>query len=156
MCDPPDVEPDNIRRLILIILLRLVMFNIKKTLKFSQLLMLPMKILKLELKLYMVAVIINLLYQDVVYFVKLHLYWLENIMNSTGLSQKNTLSRVSVLQPKAIRFHYFILKVTCFRQFFGQTLMTTILVRYQFHHIFNQDCKKKMVLLIFQLTFVQD
>ena len=73
-----------------------------------------------------------------------------------GLSHKNTLSRVSVLQPKALHFRYFILKVTCFCQVFGQTLMKTILVQYQFHHIFNQDLVKKMVLMIFQLTFVQD
>ena len=37
--------------------------------------------LKLELKLHIVAKIMNLLYQEVVYFQKLHLYWLENVMN---------------------------------------------------------------------------
>ena len=94
--------------------MRLLLLKMNKTLKISQLLMLPMKILKLELRLHMVAKITNLLYQEVVYFVKLHLYWLENVMNVMGPSQKNTLSSVSVLQPKALNFHYFILKVPYF------------------------------------------
>ena len=111
---------------------------------------------KLELKLHMVAKIMTLLYQEVVYFVKLHTYWFKNIMHFTGLSQKNTLSIVSVRQPKVLHFNQFILKLTCFLQFFGQTPMTTILLRYQLHHIFYQDRVNKMVLLIFQVTFVQD
>ena len=66
MCDQPDVEPDDNQKLILGNLLRLVLLKIKKTLKFSQLLMLPIKMLKLELKLHMVAKIMNLLYHEVV------------------------------------------------------------------------------------------
>ena len=38
-----------------------------------------------------------------------------------GPSQKNTLSRVSVIQPKALHFHYFILKVPCFPSIFWST-----------------------------------
>ena len=64
------------QKLILRIILRLVLLKINKILKFSQLLMLPMKNLKLDLKLHTVVEIMNLLYQEVVYFVKLHLYWL--------------------------------------------------------------------------------
>ena len=73
-----------------------------------------------------------------------------------GPSQKNTLSRVSVLQPKALHFHYFILKVPCFLQFFGQPRITTIILWVQFHHLFYQVRLNKTVFLIFQLTFVQD
>ena len=35
-----------------------------------------------------------------------------------GSKSENTLSSVSVLQPKSLYFHYFTLKVTCFLQFF--------------------------------------
>ena len=42
------------QKLILRIILRLVLFVINKTLEFAQLLMVPMKILKLELKLHTV------------------------------------------------------------------------------------------------------
>ena len=117
------------QKLILRNLLPLVLLKINKTLKFSQLLMLPMKILRLELKLHIVAKIMNLLYQEVVYFVKLHLYRLENVTNFTGPSQKSILSRVSVLRPKSIHFHYFILKVPLFLQFFGRPQVTTILLQ---------------------------
>ena len=144
------------QKLILIILLRLVLLKIKKTFKFSQLLMMPMKILKLDMKLHMVAEIMNLQNQEVVYFVKLHLYWLENVMNFMGPSQKNIFCSVSVLQPKALNFHYFILKVPSLLQFFGRLQMTTIILRGQLHHLFCQVRVKKKVLLIFQLTFVQD
>ena len=58
--------------------------------------------------------------QEVVFFVKLHIYWLENVMNFMGTSQKNTFFRVSVLQPKALHSYYFILKVPFFLQFFGR------------------------------------
>ena len=47
---------------ILRILLQLVLSKIKKTLKFPQLIIMPMKIMKLELKLHMMAEIMNLLY----------------------------------------------------------------------------------------------
>ena len=90
------------------ILLRLLLLKINKTLKISQLLMLPMKILKLETKQHTVTKITNLLYQEVVYFVKLHLFWLESVMNLMSSSQKNTLCSISVLQPKVLHFHYFI------------------------------------------------
>ena len=74
------------QELTLRILLRWVLLKMNKTLKFSLLLMLTMEILKLELKLHMMAKIMNLLYQEVVYFVKLHLYWLGNVMNFMGTS----------------------------------------------------------------------
>ena len=38
-------------------------------------------------------------------------------MNFRGPSQKNILSNISVLQSKALHFHYFILKLPCFLQF---------------------------------------
>ena len=98
----------------------------------------------------------SLIYQEVVYFLKLHIYWLENVMNFMGPIQKNTLSSVSLLQPKALHFNYFILKVPCFLQFLGRLRITTILLKGQFHKLFYQVHVKKMVLLIFQLTFVQD
>ena len=79
------------QKLILRIILRLVFLKIKRIFKFDQLLILPMKFLKLELKLHMVVEIMNLLYKEVVYFVKLYLCWLENFINFTGPSQKNTL-----------------------------------------------------------------
>ena len=65
-----------------------MLLKIDKSLKFAQLQMLPMKILKLGLKLHTVAKIMNLLYPEVVYFVKLHLYWLESVMDFTGPNQK--------------------------------------------------------------------
>ena len=77
-------------------------------------------------------------------------------MNIMGPIQKNTLSIVSVLQPKVLHFRYFILKVPCFLQCFGRPRMTTILLRGPFYHTFYQICVKKMVLMILQLTFVQD
>ena len=64
-------------------------------------------------------------------------------MNFTGSSQKNTLSGVSVLQPKALHFRYFILKVPCFLQLFGRPQMTNIILQDQFHHLFYQDRVKK-------------
>ena len=73
-----------------------------------------------------------------------------------GPSQKNTLSSVYVLQPKALHFHYFILKMPYFLQFFDWLWMTVILLRGQLHHLFYHVCVKKKVFLIFQLTFVQD
>ena len=144
------------KNIIIRTILKLVLLTIKKTLKFSQLLMLPMKTLKLKLKLHMVAKIMNLIYQEVVYFVKLHIYWLENVMNFMVPSQKNTLSSISVLQPKSLCFHYIILKVPCLLQCFGLPLIKTIMLRDQCHHLFYQDCVNKTVLLIFQLTFSLD
>ena len=47
-------------------------------------------------------------------------FLLENVMHLMGPSQKNTLSSFSMLQSKALHFHYFILKVRCFFQFFGK------------------------------------
>ena len=79
-----------------------------------------------------------------------------NSMGFTGPSQKNTSSRVSLLQPKEIHFHYFILKVPCFLQFFGPPQMTTILLWDKFHHLFYRYRVNNTVLLIFQLTFIQD
>ena len=58
--------------------------------------------------------ITNLIYTEVVYFVKLHLYWLEKIMDFTGPSQKNNVSRAFVIKQKALNFRYFIPKVPCF------------------------------------------
>ena len=115
-----------------------------------------MKIMKSDMKLHRVAKITNLIYQEVVYFLKLHLYWLENVMNFMGPGQKITLSIVSMLQPKALHFHCFILKVPCFLQFFGQPWTTTILLQDQLHHLFYRDCVKKTVFMISQLTFIQD
>ena len=114
MCEPPDVEPDYLSEANSQNSFAIDVVEGKKTLRFAQLIMLPMEIFKLELKLNMVSEIMNLQYEEVVYFVILHIYWLEKVMNFTGPSQKNTLSRVNVLQPKALTFHYFILKVPCF------------------------------------------
>ena len=47
------------QKLILRIILQLVLLKIKKILKFAQLLMLPMKVFKLELKVQMVVEIMN-------------------------------------------------------------------------------------------------
>ena len=69
----------------------------------------------------MVYQIMNLPYQEDVYSVKIHLYWLENVINFMDVSQKNTSSSFSVLQPKALHFRYLILKVPCFLQFFWLT-----------------------------------
>ena len=77
-------------------------------------------------------------------------------MNSTGLIQKNTLSRVSVLQPKSLNFHYFILKVTFFLQCFGRPIITTILLNGQFRHLLYQVRVNNTALLIFKITSVQD
>ena len=115
-----------------------------------------MKMLELELKLHMVDETTSLLYQEMIYFMKLHIYWFINAMIFTGPSQKNTLSRVFVLQPKAIVIHWFILKVPCLIPSFGWPQMTTIRLQDQSSHLFYQDYVKKMVLLILQLTFVQD
>ena len=109
------------QKLILRIILPLVLLKIKKILKFPQLLMLPMKFLKLELKLHMVAELLNFRYPEVVFFVKINLYWLENVMNFMVPSQKNSFSSVSLLQLKALHLHYFILKVPCFLHFFLST-----------------------------------
>ena len=86
---------------------------------------------------------------------KLHIFWLEKVMNFTGSSQKDTSSRVSMLQPKTLHFRFFILKVTFLIQFFGQPHMTTILLRDQFHHVFYHYPVKKTVSLIFQIAFFQ-
>ena len=43
-----------------------------------------------------------------------------------------------------------------FLKFFGWPWMTTIILKGQFHHLFYQVHVKKTVLLIFQLTSVQD
>ena len=61
-----------------------------------------------------------------------------------------------MLQPKAIHFHYFILKVPCFFQFFGWLQMTNIILQNQFHNLCYKDLVKKMNLLIFQITFLQE
>ena len=53
------------KKLILRVLLQFMLLKIKKTLKFAQLLMLPMEFLKLELKRHMVAEMMNLLYKEV-------------------------------------------------------------------------------------------
>ena len=87
---------------------------------------------------------------------KLHLYWLENIMNFTGPSQNNNFSRGSMLQPKALNFHYFILKVPCFLHVFGWPWMPTIILRDKSHHLFYHDTLKKNIFLILQITFVWD
>ena len=73
-----------------------------------------------------------------------------------GSKSENTLSKVSVLQPKALHLHYFILKVPFSLQFFGQPLITTIIFQGQFYHLFYQVRIKKTVFLILQLAFVQD
>ena len=76
MCDPPDIQLDNISEANSQIFLRFVLLKIKKTLKFAKLQMLVMQVVKLDLKLHMMDKIMNLLYQEVVYFLKLHLYCL--------------------------------------------------------------------------------
>ena len=60
-----------------------------------------------------------------------------------------------MLQPKALSFCYFILKVPCLLQFFGWPQMKTILLQVQFPHLFYQVRVKKAVMLVFQLAFVQ-
>ena len=87
---------------------------------------------------------------------KLYIYWLENVINFMGPSQKNTLPRVSVLKPNALHSCYFILRVPCSLQLFGRTRMTTILFQGQFRHLFYQVRVKNNIFLIFQPTFVQD
>ena len=144
------------QNLIIRIILLLVLLKINKTLEFSQLLMPPMEISKLEVKLHTLAKTMSLLYQEVVYFVKLRIYWLEDVIIFTGPRQKNTLSIISVLQPKALCLNWFILKVPCFLQLFGRPWMKNIILRDKFYHLFFQDRVKKMVVLIFQLKFVQD
>ena len=76
MRDPPTVKPDDISEANYHNYFVIGVVEDKENIEFSQLLMLPMKILKLELKLHTVAEIMSLVYQAVVYFVKLHLYWL--------------------------------------------------------------------------------
>ena len=73
-----------------------------------------------------------------------------------GPIQKNTFSRASVLQPKALHLHYFILKVLCLTQYFGQPWMKTIILWGQLHHLFYQVRVKKNVFLTLQFTLVQD
>ena len=71
-------------------------------------------------------------------------------------SQKNTLSIISVLQPKTLNFHYFILKVPCFLTFYFWALMTTTIFLGQFHRIFYRVRVNKTGFLIFKLMFVQE
>ena len=85
------------QKIIFRILLWLVLLRIKKSFKSAQLHMRPMKILKLELKLHMVAKITNSLNQEVVYFVKLHIYCLE----------KSWISRVQVRKILCSKFLWF-------------------------------------------------
>ena len=87
---------------------------------------------------------------------KLRLYWFKNVKIFTGPSYKNTLSRVSVLRPKSLCFHFFILKVPFLLPSFVWPLMTSIILRYQSPHLFYQYRVKNMGFIIFQLIFVQD
>ena len=116
----------------------------------------PMKTSRLYLKIYIMAGKTSLLYQEVVYFVKIRVYWFRSVMIFTGPSQKNTFSRVSVLQTKALHFHWFILKVTYFLPSFGWQRMTTILFQDQPPNFFYKNHVNNIFLLIFQLTLIQD
>ena len=85
---PTDVEPydkseDNSHNY-----LQLVLLKIEKTMKFAELLMLPMNILKMELDLHMETERMNLPYQEAVYSLKVHISLLENVMNITSPIQK--------------------------------------------------------------------
>ena len=64
------------QNLIIIIILRLVLLKMNNALKFTQVLMSPMNISRLELKMHTVVKLMGLLYQEVVYFVRLRLNWL--------------------------------------------------------------------------------
>ena len=97
--EPPDSEPDDISEAYSQYSFAIGVVEDKEYIELSPTTNAANEILKLDLKLHMVTKIMNLLYQEVVYFVKLNLYWLENVMNFIGPSQKNTLSRVSVPQP---------------------------------------------------------
>ena len=66
-----------------------------------------------------------------------------------GSKSEKTLYSVSVLQQKALHFHYFILKLPCFLQLFCRPRMTTILFHGRLHHLFYHFYVKKTVLLIF-------
>ena len=105
MCDPPDVEPDDISEANSQNYFAIGVVEDEEDIENPQLLTPTMKFLNLELKLHMMDEIMNLLYQKVIYFVELHIYWLGNVMNFMDPSQKNTLSRVSVLQKKALYSH---------------------------------------------------
>ena len=79
-----------------------------------------------------------------------------NVYELHGSKSEKYFSSVYLIQPKSLHFHYFILKVPCLLQFFGRPRMKNILLLDQLHHFFCQDLVKKMVLMIFQLTFFQD
>ena len=66
MCDPPDAEPDDISEANSQNYFAIGVVEDKENIEISQLLMLTMKILNLELKLHTVVKIINLLYEEVV------------------------------------------------------------------------------------------
>ena len=118
MCGPPDVEPDDISEANSQNYFAIGVPEDKENIEIFPTDNATNDLLKLELKLHTVVKIINLLCQEVVYFVKLHIYWLENLMNFTGPRQKNKISRASVLQPKSLHFLYFTLKVPFFPSIF--------------------------------------
>ena len=66
MCNPPDLEPDDISEANSQNYFAIGVVEDKENIEISQLLMLTMKILNLELKLHTVVKIINLLYEEVV------------------------------------------------------------------------------------------
>ena len=90
-----------------------------------------------------------------VYFVKLHLYWLYNVTNFTVPSQKILCSEFLCLNQR--HFISITLSWMCHVFFiFGRPQRTTSILRNQLHHLFYQDNVKVTVFLIFQLTFIQD
>ena len=75
LCDPPNFELDNISEANSQNSFEIGVVEDKENIEISQLLMLLMIISKLYLKLFTVAEMMNLLYQEVVYFVKLRIYY---------------------------------------------------------------------------------
>ena len=88
MCDPPDVEPDDIPEANSQNSFAIGVVENKENIEIFPTSSPANEEFKLDLKLHMVEEIMNLPYQLVVYFVKVHIYWLENVMNFMGPSQK--------------------------------------------------------------------
>ena len=84
--EPPDSEPDDISEANSQYSFAIGVVEEKENIEISPTTNAADEILKLDLKLHMVAKIMSLIYQEVVYFAKLHIYWLENVMNFMGPS----------------------------------------------------------------------
>ena len=134
------------QKIIIRILLLLMLLKIKKILKFSLILMPPMRSSKLEMKLHMVAKTTSLLYQEVI---------IRKSRDFHGFKSEKYFVHYFCDSTKVTLFNLFILKVLCFLKSFGWPRMKNNLLRDQYPHPFYQDCVKK-TFFIFQITFVQD